>query len=289
MYVIFGATGAVGRSTAMTLRRAALPVRAVVRDAAQGAALERLGCEIAVADLHDEQAIERALDGAQGIQMLMPLPRNDPHPADTMRATADIAARALAAHRDAHVLALSDYGAELDAGTGITLLFHHFEAALRDASPKLTLLRSAEHMQNWLRVLPVAVSSGVLPSFHDPVEKRFPTVSRDDVGAVAARLLSDGFDADGTRIVSVEGPVRVSANDVAQAISHACKRPVEAVALPRDRWAATLAQGGLNARHAQLIVDLFDAHNAGRIDVEAGVSERAFGTTALHEAIAAML
>jgi uncharacterized protein YbjT (DUF2867 family) len=289
MYVIFGAAGKVGQTTAMQLRRASLPVRAVVRDAAQGAALVRMGCEVAIADLRDPVALDRALDGAHGVQMLVPIPQHDSHPADTMRATIDITARALAAHRDAHVVALSDYGAELDADTGITMLFHYFEAALRDVSPKLTLLRSAEHVQNWMRVLPVALSSGVLPSFHDPVDKRFPTVSASDVGVVSARLLSDGLDANKTRIVSIEGPARVTARDVAQSIENASGRPVKALALPRDQWTATLARAGLSGQHAQLIIELFDAHNAGRIDVQAQAGERAFGATPLDRAVAGMV
>jgi NAD(P)H dehydrogenase (quinone) len=285
MYVIFGAAGNVGRTTAKALRRASLPVRAVVRHVAQGAELEKIGCEIAVADLHDPAALSRALDGAQSVQMLIPLPRNDPRPADTMRQTIDITARALAAHRDAHVVALSDYGAELDADTGITMLFHHFEAALRDAAPKLTLLRSAEHMQNWQRVLPVALSTGVLPSFHHPLDKLFPTLSASDVGVIAARLLRERMAETATRIVSAEGPARVSAHDVARAIG----RSVKAVALPRDQWASTLSRGGLSDQHAQLIIELFDAHNAGRIDVETNAGTRAFGTTTLDDAVSTML
>ncbi|CAM2156253.1 NAD(P)H dehydrogenase (quinone) [Pararobbsia alpina] len=301
MYVIFGAAGKVGQTAAMQLRKASLPVRAVVRDAKHAAALEAIGCDVFVADLHDIEALDRALDGAQGVQMLIPLPRGDARPADTMRKTIEVTARALATHRDAHVVALSDYGAELDAGTGITVLFHEFEAALRDVSPKLTVLRSAEHMQNWSRVLPVALSNGVLPSFHDPVEKRFPTVSAHDVGVVSARLLREGFDAGGrpgvspgsstrtTRIVSVEGPTRICASDVAQAIENASGRPVKAIALPRDQWAPTLARAGLSDQHAQLIVELFDAHNAGRIDIEAGAGDRANGATSLDSAIGAMV
>jgi NAD(P)H dehydrogenase (quinone) len=289
MYVIFGAAGQVGHATATQMRRAALPVRAVVRERAQGDALARIGCEIAIADLHDAAALDRALDGAHAVQMLIPLPRNDAHPADTMRATIDSAARTLAAHRHVHVVALSDYGAELDAGTGITLMFHHFEAAMRDASARLTLLRAAEHMQNWARVLPVALSSGVLPSFHDPVDKRFPTVSAPDVGVVSARLLSDVLSMGETRIVSVEGPARVSANDVAQAIATASGRAVKARALPRDEWARALSRAGSSDQHARLIVELFDAHNAGRIDVEANAGARAFGATSLDQAIAGMV
>jgi NAD(P)H dehydrogenase (quinone) len=289
MYVIFGATGNVGHTTAMQLRAASLPVRTVVRDKTQGVALAKMGCEVAVADLRDPDSINRVLEGAHGVQMLVPLPQGDSHPADTMRATIDVMARVLANHRDAHVVALSDYGAELDFDTGITALFHHFEAALRAVSTKLTLLRSAEHMHNWMRVLPVALSSGVLPSFHDPVDKRFPTIAPSDVGVVSARLLRDGFDADEPHVVSVEGPVRVSANDVAQSIQNASGRPVKALALPRGEWERTLARAGLSDQHAQLIIKLFEVHNAGHIDVEANAGERAFGTTSLDSAVAAML
>jgi hypothetical protein len=38
-----------------------------------------------------------------------------------------------------------------------------------------------------------------------------------------------------------------------------------------------------------LITDLYDAHNAGRIDVETDISERRFGATTLAEVLAAIL
>ena len=42
-------------------------------------------------------------------------------------------------------------------------------------------------------------------------------------------------------------------------------------------------------QHARLIIELYDAHNAGRIDVEAAVSERRFGKTTLAQALAAIV
>jgi uncharacterized protein YbjT (DUF2867 family) len=220
--------------------------------------------------------------------MLCPLPHRDPDPADAMRRMIDTAARALRAHPHLHVVALSDYGAELDADTGITMLFHHLEAAFRQAAPRLTLVRSAEHVQNWARVVPVALATGRLPSLHHPLDRSFPTVSAHDVGIVAAHLLIDGFDEAGVRIVSVEGPRRYDANDVARALGDASGRDIVAHALSRDEWTATLLRAGLNANHAKLIVDLYDAQNTGRIDVEAG-TERHFGTTELRDVIAALV
>ncbi|MGU3780357.1 NAD(P)H-binding protein [Burkholderia metallica] len=290
MFVIFGASGHVGLSTVTTLRNAGHPVRAVLRDARHRERFTRLGCDVAIAELTDANAIASAIDGAQAVQILCPVPVADPDPAATMTRTIDVATAALAANPPPVLLALSDYGAERDGNTGITRLFHDFEARLRTISTQLTLLRSAEHLQNWTRVLPVALGTGVLPSFHHPVGKLFPTVWAPDVGVVAARLLLDAPEGgSGPRIVSVEGPTRASVTAIAETLAAAAGRPIVAHELPRDTWTATLLRAGLSERHAQLIVDLYDVHNAGQIDVEAGVSERLYGTTTLADALAQLV
>ncbi|MBN3765002.1 NmrA family NAD(P)-binding protein [Burkholderia sp. Ac-20365] len=288
MFVIFGASGKAGRSTATALRQQGHAVRAVVRRTAQNEALTRIGCELVEADLDDEASIHRALDGAQAVQMLCPLPQRDPDPARAMHRMIDTAARVLLAHPHLHVVALSDYGAELDTNTGITMLFHHLEATFRKAASRLTLLRSAEHMQNWARVFPAALATGYLPSLHHPLDRKFPTVSAQDVGVVAAQLLTDGWNEREARIVSVEGPRRYDANDVARILGDASGLAISAHALPRGEWSTTLSRAGLNDNHAKLIVDLYDAQNAGRIDVEVG-TERRFGETELHDVFAALV
>ncbi|EDT44030.1 NAD(P)H-binding protein [Burkholderia ambifaria] len=291
MFVIFGASGNVGLSTVATLRQAGHPVRAVLRDARQRERFTQLGCDVAIADLTDARAVATAIDGAQAVQMLCPVPAGDSDPAATMERTIDIVIAALAANPPPALLALSDYGAERDGNTGITRLFHYLEERLKTVPTQLTLLRSAEHLQNWTRVLPVALATGVLPSFHHPVDKVFPTVWAPDVGVAAARLLlDDRTEASNVpRTVSIEGPRRVSVRDIADTLGAAADQEIVARELPRDAWTATLLRAGLSERHAQLIVDLYDVHNAGQIDVEAGVSERVYGTTTPAEALAALV
>ncbi|MEN8514302.1 NAD(P)H-binding protein [Burkholderia sp. RS02] len=290
MFVIFGASGNVGLSTVTTLRNAGHPVRAVLHDVRHRERFAQLGCDVAIAALTDERAVASAIDGAQAVQMLCPVPVADPDPAATMERTIDVATAALAANPPAALLALSDYGAERDGNTGITRLFHHFEERLRTIPTQLTLLRSAEHLQNWTRILPVALGTGVLPSFHHPVAKVFPTVWAPDVGVVAARLLLDAPEGGNRpRIVSIEGPRRVSVTAIADTLGTAAGRAIVAHELPRDTWNETLLRAGLSERHAQLIVDLYDVHNAGQIDVEAGVSERLYGTTTLADALAQLV
>ena len=133
----------------------------------------------------------------------------------------------LCAAPPAHVLALSDYGAQWQAGTGIT---------------------------------------------------------------IAADLLRDGAPrSDRPRVVSIEGPERVTVLDAARALSRISGKDVTAFELPRGEWQATMLAAGMSENHAQLIIDLYDAHNAGKIDVEAGTGERRFGTTTLPEVIASLL
>lgn len=290
MFVIFGAAGNVGKASAAALRRTGHTVRAVVRDEHQGESLARIGCEIAVADLLDTPAVTRVIEGAHAVQLLCPVPHAHTDPAEAMRRMIDASVAALRASPPQHVLALSDYGAEHASGTGITTLFHYLETQLQTVDAPLTFLRAAEHMHNWARVLPAALAGGVLPSLHQPLSKRFPTVAAQDVGLLAADLLLDDSARQvSPRVVSIEGDERVSALDVARTIGELAGREVVAREVPRDRWNAMLQGAGLGEHYARLITDLYDAHNAGRIDVEAQRSERRFGATKLAEVLAAIL
>jgi NAD(P)H dehydrogenase (quinone) len=289
VFVIFGASGKVGRVSAASLRSKGHAVRAVVRNEAQGEKLARMGCDIVIGDLMNPALVARAIEGAHAVQILCPVPTGDAHPGSTMHRMIEVAADALRANPPAHVVALSDYGAELDHGTGITLLFHALEKQLQAAVQNLTLLRAAEHMQNWTRVIPVALATGRLPSLHHPLSKHFPTVAAQDVGLLAAELLLEDSRGSGARVVSIEGPRRVAALDVARILSDVSKREIGAHEVPRNEWPAMLQRAGLGAEHAQLIIDLYDTHNAGRIDVEEGKGERRFGTTEFAEVMASML
>lgn len=290
MYVILGAAGQVGRATATALRRMGSRVRAAVRHEEQRDALAAIGCDTMVVDLFDPRSVARAIAGAHAVQVLCPLPHHHADPGAAMRSMIDASVTALRANPPPQVLALSDYGAELASGTGMTMLFNYLETQLRTVDSRLTFLRSAEHMHNWARVLPMALARGVLPSLHHPLDKRFPTVAAQDVGIAAAELLADAQATQiSPRMVSIEGETRINAMDVARTIGELSGRAVAAHELPRDDWTTVLRNGGLSEAHATLIADLYDAHNAGRIDVEAGTGERRFGATPLAQVFATLV
>jgi NAD(P)H dehydrogenase (quinone) len=179
-------------------------------------------------------------------------------------------------------------GAERADGTGVTVIFHRLEQRLgRIPLEDLTFVRSAEHMQNWSRSIPSAAKRGVLPSFHDPIRKPFPTVWAPDVGRVAAGLSARSLARTTTpRIPYVEGPRRYSATEVADTLATLLGRPVVAQAVPREHWLPALVGGGLSESYARLIVELYDTQNAGGIEIEDGVAERGRGATTLAEGLA---
>ncbi|RSN61483.1 NmrA family protein [Amycolatopsis sp. WAC 04182] len=65
--LVTGATGRQGGATARALLAAGVPVRALVRDPARAKAVEALGAELVVGDLHDVDSVIRAAKGARAV------------------------------------------------------------------------------------------------------------------------------------------------------------------------------------------------------------------------------
>jgi NAD(P)H dehydrogenase (quinone) len=284
MFAIVGAAGKVGYSTATALRKTGAPVRAILRDGAQAARLSALGCEIALADLQDANALAQALGTADVVQIILPATPQAKDTAAEMRSGIESLAAALEQARSKRVLAISDYGAHITADIGMPTMFRHFEARLGRLEGHKLILRSAEHMQNWGRMIPAVLASGTLPSFHDPVETVFPTISAPDLGPIAAALLLRPGSGQGLEIIHAEGPRRYSATDVATALSELFGRAIKAQAVPRSQWKATFERG-MNASLAELLIKANDAQNqGGLVDVEPSGAVR-YGTTELIDAL----
>jgi NAD(P)H dehydrogenase (quinone) len=285
IFAIVGAAGKIGYSTSLVLREAGAQVRAILRDATKATRLRAIGCDVALADLQDPAALGRAMANADAVQIILPPPPRAQDAAGEMRRTIESLAEALDQARPNRVLAISDYGAHVGEGVGMPSLFHMFEERLRQLEMPKVYLRSAEHMEGWGLVMPVAIETGILPSLHHPIEMAFPTFSAGDVGLMAADLLLRPGAEASEQIVHAEGPCRYSATDVAAALSQLLGRTVLAQALPRTLWQESLEQV-LSASAAKLLVELYDAHNqGGLIDIEPNKGEVRYGTTKLIDAL----
>src|SRR5258708_18265015 len=112
MFAVTGITGQVGGVVARLLLAAGHDVRAVVRDTVKGEAWAKQGCEVALADVNDEHALQHAFEGTEGVFVLLP-PTFDPSPGfpEARKSIAALRA-ALAAAKPSKVVVLSTIGAQ---------------------------------------------------------------------------------------------------------------------------------------------------------------------------------
>lgn len=261
MYAITGITGKVGGALARSLLADRLPVRAVLRDAAKAADWQKRGCEVAIAEMSDAASLAAAFRGAEGV-FILPPSEFDPEPGfPEARRVIEALAAALAEAHPAKVVCLSTIGADApheNLLTQRTLM----EDALGGLGLPVTFLRPGWFMENAEWDVAAARDEGVLRSFLQPSDKPFPMVATHDVGRTAAALLREEWS--GTRVVELEGPRRVSPDDVARAFEEALGHPVRVEIVPRETWEGLFRAQG--ARNPQPRIRMIDGFNEGWID-----------------------
>ncbi|MEZ2293408.1 NAD(P)H-binding protein [Variovorax sp. RCC_210] len=283
MYAITGITGKVGGAAARALLAAGQPVRAVVRDAAKGRFWSELGCEVALADMLDVDALTRAFAGTAGVFVLPP-PQFDPQPGFP-EAKAVIAAvrQALEAARPGRVVCLSTVGAQA-AQPNLLSQRTLMEEALATLALPVSFLRPAWFLENLAWDIAPAREQGVLQSYLQPLDRAVPMVATADVGRVSAELLVQAGGA--PRIVELEGPARLSQHDIAAALARVLGRPVQAQAVPRETWAAIFSAQGM--RNPLPRMQMLDGFNEGWIRFESAEGADATvrkGTVGVEEVI----
>jgi uncharacterized protein YbjT (DUF2867 family) len=280
MFVITGITGQVGGVVANHLLSASLPVRAVVRNAEKGTAWKERGCEVAIADMADAQALSSAFAGADAVFLLIP-PTFDPSPAfDETRAVIAALKAALQTAKPKKVVCLSTIGAQSPEPNLLSQL-GLVEQELSGLSIPITFLRAAWFMENAAWDVEPAKQSGVIGSFLQPLDSLFPMVAVEDIGALAADLVQQ--DWQGRRIVELEGPTRVSPNDIAAAFSAILGKPVRAEAVARDRWEGMFRAQGMQNPTPRL--RMLDGFNEGWIAFEGYQTTVLRGKTSLEDAL----
>lgn len=283
MYAITGITGQVGGVVARTLRQAGKQVRAVVRDPAKGANWKQQGCEVALADMGDAPALKKAFAATEGVFILLP-PIFDPSPGfPEARQLVAAVREALDAARPPKVVCISTIGAQATRPNLLQQL-QILEQGLASLPLPVTYLRAAWFIDNAAWDVAPARACGVIPSFLQPLDRPVPMVAAADVGRTAAELLQESWQ--GHRVVELEGPRRLSPNDLAAGFARVLGREVRMEAVPRDHWKALfMAQGMKNPTPR---IQMLEGFNEGWIDFEGGQAATRKGTQPL-DAVLALL
>ena len=276
MYAIVGITGQVGGATARTLLAQGHRVRAVVRSAAKGEPWAQRNAEVAVADVLDTPALERAFRGVDGVFVMSP-PNFAPSPGfPELREVTDSIGRALAAAAPPKIVFLSSIGAQHSHGLGLIHGSHFCEQAFGRLRLPVAFLRAGWFMENSAWDAPSAVRTGEISSFLQPLDRAFPMVATEDIGRVAAETLLETWDDQ--RIIELEGPRRYTQHDLATAFGVALGRRVVAKAVPRETWTSLFQSQGNPWPEPR--IEMLDGFNSGWIEFAKNGTEHRFGRIA---------
>jgi uncharacterized protein YbjT (DUF2867 family) len=284
MFAITGITGKVGGEAAHRLLDAHLAVRAVVRDATKSDAWVKRGCEAAVADIGDAQAVARAFLGAEGVFILIP-PIFDPSPEfPEVRAIVAALKAALLMAKPGKVVILSTIGAQALERNLLTQL-GMVEQELYTLPIPIAFLRAAWFMENASLDVAPARSTGRMQSFLQPLDKPFPMVATEDVGRVAAELLQQTWL--GRCVVELEGPRRVTPLELAATFSRLLGQTVQAIAPPRSTWEGLFRGQGMTNPLPRM--RMLDGFNEGWIEFEATEAKSLKGTVELETVLKGLI
>ncbi|GGA02946.1 NmrA family NAD(P)-binding protein [Dyella caseinilytica] len=283
MFLVMGITGKVGGATATHLLKQGKTVRALVRDPAKASSWADQGVELVEGDWNDAASIKRALRGVEGAFVMLP-PIWVPSP-DFREAKGVIAnyVEALKQVPVPRVVALSSMGANKTSGMGLITALSLMEQGFCDLNLPIAYARAGGFFENFLYGFQVA-QGGTLPVFYNPTDRKSTMVATNDIGAVIAALLS-GPAWLGHRVIELGS--MVSADEVAAQLGEVMRRDVKAIAVPRADWANTFEQFGIPKDKSGPAETMYDAVNAGAMDIGVVGTEHVTGATSARDVFAA--
>ena len=264
MYIVSGATGQTGSVVAKTLLKKDLPVRVIVRSEEKGAVYEKLGAEVAVADLQNADALTEALQGGKVLYLMNP----PAYQAEDLFAETGkvIEAFQTAIENSAleKIVVLSSIGGHLSSGTGNILTAYKLEQAFGNLDIPVTFVRAGGFMENWNGVLETAKTQGVLPSFYQPLDRKVPQVAAADIGRVAAEAMQEK--TVGKEVKELAG-FWTSPEETAEAFGKVLGKEVKAVPVPENQWTDILKNHN-SPKNAASLAEMFAGYNSGHIKFE---------------------
>ncbi|OQW35391.1 MAG: hypothetical protein A4E19_01055 [Nitrospira sp. SG-bin1] len=285
MFVVLGATGNTGSVVVETLLSKRQPVRVVVRSAEKITDWKAKGAEVAVASLDDVSALTKALEGAQGVYLLVPPNYGAEAWLVDQRARMDRAAEAVKQSEVRNVVFLSSIGGHISGPTGPIRAASYGEHALGCVAKRLTILRPCYFMDNWAPVIGAAKAQGILPTFIAS-QAKIPMISTKDIGRIGAEHLLTG--GHGKQIVEMAGPEEYSPDQVASALGRILGKTITAQHAPLSAVVPTFKSFGFSDEAARLFEEMYASFSKGSIGYEVP-DKLVRGTISLSEALGRMV
>ena len=174
-------------------------------------------------------------------------------------------------------------GANRTRGLGMIRTLSLLEQGFRDLISPIAFVRAGGFFENFLYGLQVA-QGGTLPVYYNPTNRKSTMVATNDIGAEVATLLT-GPAWSGQRVVELGS--MVTADEVAEQLGEVLNLDVKAFAVPRAGWAEAFEQFGIPKGHTGPAEEMFEAVNAGWMDLGVEGTEHVAGTTSARDVFAA--
>jgi uncharacterized protein YbjT (DUF2867 family) len=278
-----GITGKVGGATAEHLLSHGKEVRALVRNREKASGWANRGVELVDGDWDDSAAIEQALKDVEGAFVMLPsvwAPSPDYREAKSVIANYVEALTRVAPPR---VVALSSMGANRTSGLGMITPLSLLEQRFRNLNSPIAFVRAGGFFENFLYGLQVA-QGGTLPVYYNPTNRKSTMVATKDIGAEVATLLT-GPTWSEQRVIELGS--MISADEVADQLGEVLSLDVKAFAIPRAGWAEAFEQFGIPKSHTGPAEEMFEAVNAGWMELGVEGTEHVAGTTSARDVFAA--
>lgn len=279
-------TGTVGSKVASFLvNMKGIQVSLLTRSRQEVRHLEEFGALINEGDLEDGFFVSRATAAADVLFWITPTPPTTNDLRGFQNRLGENVARAVVTNAIGRVVNLSSMGAHIGFDTGPIDGLHdveqHFNEAAAETGAKVTHLRPALFMENYLQFAYPIVKDCTVPL---PVsgDRSVPMISTGDVAVEAVRQLA--FPSNGGSLVKpLHGPRDVVLDDAAQTIGEAIERPVTHVKTKPEQTRTSLAAAGLSDEVASRVVQMYQSIDSGHLQSEHRRSDRTNTPTSFRE------
>jgi uncharacterized protein YbjT (DUF2867 family) len=286
MYVVTGATGNTGSVIAKQLLAKGKKVRAIARSKERLSALVSLGGEAFPADIAKQEDVARAFDGAEAAYLMLPPDLGNPDYSAYQDTVIEAFTSALRGGKPEHVVALSSIGADKSDGTGPIAGVHRLEERLRQISGLNTLsVRAGYFMENTLAQAGVIQQAGAVLGPLDP-NLKISMIATRDIGTFAADQLLR-LDFKGHQTHELLGQRDLTMTEVAAIIGTAICRPeLQYRQIGYDQFSGFLKQMGIAQRTAEMMAEMAQAQNEGRVRALEPRTERNTTKTSFEQFVA---
>ena len=280
-YTVLGATGNVGKPTALALLAAGHHVRVVVRnvDSDASKALKNAGATLVASGYVDgddklgslsidETILTQAFTGIDGAFALIPPNLSSTRPDEQADEYVALLKRAVLASKLKKIVFLSSIGAHLVTGNGAINKLHRLEETFKTvAGPDLhtVFIRASFFFTNLASGLPYVSTGALTLAYPLSISKM---VSTDDIGTEAAKHLLDEGHHSGALVVELTGPQDHTLDDVAKIASEVIGKEVKYVQLPSEGVVERLKSFGISQLGAESVKAMIDGYDAGHLTFE---------------------